>query len=286
MSVQIVTDSTCDVPPNVAAALGITIVPVYINIGEKSYLDGVELTRREFFTNLASYPSTPTTAAPSVGTFTAVYQQLADRGATEILSLHIASKLSATYNSARLGAAEVAGTAVTLFDTQQITMGSGLLVIAAAEAAAAGKSMPEIVAMLQSQVDRTYIFAALDTLQFLRRSGRVSWSQFGLGTLLRIKPILSVHAGKVAMAERVRTRKRAVARLVSIAEAHHPFERLALLHTNAPKAAQELQLRLQHVLPDGDLAGKRPLRMEITPAIGAHVGPGAVGFAFIAQEGV
>ncbi len=301
MSIHIVTDSTCDVPAEVAEALNITVVPVYINIGKASYLDGVDLSRREFFTNLASYPTMPTTAAPAVGTFTAVYQQLADQGATEILSLHIASALSATSNSARLGAEAVEGITVTIFDTQQITLGSGLLVIAAAEAAADGKSMPEIVKMLESQVCRTHIFAVLDTLEFLRRSGRVSWAQFGLGTLLRVKPILTVHAGEVLVAERVRTQKRAAARLINIAEKYHPFERLALLHANAPEAAQKLQTQLQHLLPDGkQMFGKRlprvqletvghedgPLQMEITPAIGAHVGPGAVGFAFIAQEGV
>lgn len=277
MTIRIVTDSACDVPAAIAAALNITVIPVYINVGEKSYLDGVELTREEFFANLADYPVVPTTAAPSTGAFTAVYQQLVAEGATEIISIHIASKLSATYNAARLGAQEVTGATVTLFDTEQITMGAGLLVMIAAEAAAAGHSVPEIMTMLQERVGRTHIYAALDTLEFLRRSGRVNWAQFGLGTLLRIKPVLYVHAGEVTVAARVRTFSRAVEQVISMVEACGALERVAVLHTQNLEGVKTLQAQAAHLLA----AEQTPIVMEITPAIGAHVGPGALGFAFI-----
>lgn len=276
VSVRILTDSTCDVPLDVAQALGVTVVPVYINIGDKSYLDGVDLSRREFFTQLPTYESFPTTATPSSGTFAESYRQLAAEGATDIISMHIAADLSSTINAARLGAQEVPEVNVVLFDTQQITMGSGLQVIAAAEAAAAGASATEINDSLISLRAKTRIYALLDTLEFLRRSGRVSWAQFGLGSLLRIKPVMTVHAGEVEVIERPRTRKRALRRVISLVEEQSPIERIAVLHANNLELAVELQQSAQHLFPDG----AEPLFVEITPAIGAHIGPGAVGLAF------
>ena len=279
MTIRIVTDSACDVPPDIAAKMGITIVPVYINIGDQSYLDGVDLSRREFFVNLPAYDLFPTTAAPASGTFTSVYQQLADEGATEILSLHIAASLSNTYNAARLGAEDVQGARVTLWDTKQITMGSGLQVIVAAEAAAAGRSIAEILTLLQEKRSKTRIYAVLDTLEFLRRSGRVSWTQFGLGTLLRIKPVLEVFEGDVIMNDRVRTSKRAQLRLIELVEAQQPLERIAVLHANNLQEAQRLQKQAAFLFPPE----QELIFMEITPAIGSHIGPGAVGFAFISE---
>ena len=279
MTIRIVTDSTCDVPLDIAEKLAIKVVPVFINIGDQSYLDGVDLSRREFFVNLPDYDSFPTTAAPASGTFTAIYQELVEEGATEILSLHIAANLSNTFNAARLGAEDVQGATVTLWDTKQITMGSGLQIMAAAEAAAAGSSMAEILTMLEEKRSKTRIYAVLNTLEFLRRSGRVSWTQFGLGTLLRIKPVIEVHASDVIMKERVRTSKRAARRLIELVESQQPLERIAVLHANNLEAAQRLQEQIAHLFPpDQDV-----IFMEITPAIGSHIGPGAVGFAFISK---
>ena len=279
MTIRIVTDSTCDVPPDVAEKMNITIVPVYINIGDRSYLDGVDLSRRDFFVNLPNYDTFPTTAAPASGAFTSVYQQLADEGATEILSLHIAANLSNTYNAARLGAEDVRGARVTLWDTKQITLGSGLQVMVAAEAAAVGCSMAEILTLLQEKRAKTRIYAVLDTLEFLRRSGRVSWTQFGLGTLLRIKPVLEVYEGEVIMNDRVRTFKRALLRLIELTGAKQPLERIAVLHANNLSTAQRLQLQAAFLFPPE----QEVIFMEITPAIGSHIGPGAVGFAFISE---
>jgi DegV family protein with EDD domain len=279
MTVRIVTDSTCDVPPDVAEKLGIKVVPVYINIGDQSYLDGVDLSRREFFINLPNYDSFPTTAAPASGTFTSTYQELVEEGATEIISLHIAASLSNTYNAARLGGEDVQGASVTLWDTKQITMGSGLQVIVAAEAAAAGNSVAEILSILEEKRPKTRVYGVLDTLEFLRRSGRVSWAQFGLGTLLRIKPVLEVYESDVIMNERVRTLKRATRRLIELVEAQQPLERIAVLHTNNLEMAQRMQEQATYLFPPGQPV----IFMEITPAIGAHLGPGAIGFAFISK---
>ena len=280
MTIKIVTDSACDVPEAVAAELGITIVPVYINIGEESYREGVELSRHTFYQQLSGYRQYPTTAAPSVGAFTEVYERLAQEGATEILSLHVASSLSAVYNAARLGAAAQNAVPVTLFDSQQITLGAGLLIILAAEMAAAGSGMAEILSMLNERVDRAYVFGMLDGLEALRRSGRVSLMQFGLGTLLQIKPVMVIHQGVVSVAAKIRTRKRSIQHALAMVAGFGPFERLAIIHVHAPEAAAMLRRQAAHLFPKGHA----PLTAEITPAIGIHLGLGAVGFACITKK--
>jgi len=277
MSIKIVTDSACDVPPAIAAELDITVVPVYINVGEQSYLEGIELAREEFYRNLAIYDPYPTTAAPATGAFAEVYERLTAAGATRILSIHLASSLSATYNAARLGAEVAESAPVTLFDTEQITLGAGLLVLTAAEAAAAGCSIDEILAMLKERVARTRVFGMLDTLESLRRSGRVSWAQFGLGTLLQIKPVMMIWKGEVEVVARVRTSKRSMQQMLQMLEAYSPFERLAVIHVDAAVSAKQLRERAEHLFP----AGSDLLTTEITPAIGTHLGLGAVGFACI-----
>jgi fatty acid kinase fatty acid binding subunit len=279
MTIRILVDSTCDVPPDVAERLGIAVVPVYINVGDESYLDGVDLTRREFYENLPGYDLFPTTAAPSPVAFTAAYQKLVEDGATEILSLHIAANLSNTLNAARLGAEEVEGAEITMWDTQQLALGSGLQAIIAAEAAAEGCTMPEILALLTEKRNKTRIFAVLDTLEFLRRSGRVSWTEFGLGTLLQIKPIVQVYAGEITIVEKVRTTKRAIPRLIQLVASYGPLDRVVLEYAGSLETAERLRKDAAHLFPSDAEA----LIMELTPAIGSHAGPGVVGLGFIAK---
>ncbi len=280
MSIRILVDSACDVPAEVAARLGICIVPVYINIGDRSYLDEVELTREEFFRNLPAYEQFPTTAAPATGAFTAAYQALAAEGATEILSVHIAASLSNTYNAARLGAEDVQGEVeISLWDSQQLAMGAGLQAIVAAEAALEGRTMAEILALLAEKRAKTRIYAMLDTLEFMRRSGRVNWAQFGLSTMLRIKPIVQVYGGEVSVVERIRTTARAVPRLVELVEEQGSVDRIAVLYAGSLPPAQKLYEHAEHLFAKDDAT----IFMEITPAIGAHAGPGAVGLAFISK---
>ena len=249
MTIRILVDSTCDVPPDVAQRKGIAVVPVYINVGDKSYLDGVDLTRQEFYENLPGYATFPTTAAPAPGAFTAAYQALVEDGATEIISLHIATKLSNTLNAARLGAEEVEGARITMWDTQQLALGSGLQAIVAAEAAEDGCSMQEILTLLEEKREKTRIFAMLDTLEFLRRSGRVSWTEFGLGTLLRIKPIVQVYAGEVTVIDKVRTTKRAIPRLVQLVESYGPIDRIALEYAGSLDTAERLRQEAKDLFP-------------------------------------
>lgn len=280
MTVRIVTDSTCDLPPSLAQQHGITVLPAYVNIGEASYRDGVDLSRRDFYRQLPGYKSPPTTAAPAVGAFAEVYDGLAAEGASEVLSIHLAASLSGMLNAARLGAQVAEKVRVTVFDSQQITMGLGFMVLQAAEAAKAGHTVPEIVSQLQETVGRTHVFAALDTLEFLRRSGRVSWAAFGIGTLLRIKLIVHVFEGEVHSLEKVRTFSRAQRHLLEHVRKLGPLQQIALLHTANPDGAQQLQEAAQALVPEG----YDPVSVEVTPTIGAHVGPGALGFACVARQ--
>lgn len=281
MTIRIVTDSTCDIPKETADEYGIVVVPAYVNLAGRSYLDGVELTREEFYRQLPDFDSPPSTAAPAPGAFTDAYNQLADLGATEVLSIHISSTLSGILNAARLGAEATDALKVTLFDSRQLTMGLGLQVIAAATEITAGRSMAEIVAMLDEQIERTFVIGLLDTLEYLRRSGRVNWAEFGIGTLLKIKPLLRVHSGNVEMLERVRTSRRALDRFLNIVAELGVLERMALLHTHATD--EELKIfreKTQFLVP----VGETPLAVELTPALGAHLGPKGLGIACIVKN--
>jgi len=280
MPLKIVTDSACDVPPEAAEALGVTIVPVYINIGEEGFREGVDITKDEFYRNLSSYRVYPTTAAPAIGAFTEIYEELAAAGATEILSIHLADSISATCNSARLGAEAAQGVSVTVYDSRQITLGAGLLVVTAAAAAAEGKSLAEIVTLLDERVTRSRVFGMLDNLEALRRSGRVNWAQFGLGTLLRIKPVMMIQADDISVVAKIRTRTRALEQTIQMVSEFSPFERLAIIHVQAAEAAEELRQQAENLFQ----TEHPPFIMEVTPAIGVHLGIGAVGFACVAAH--
>ena len=276
MTVKIVTDSSCDLPADLVARCGITVVPLYINIGKRSYLDGVEMTHAQFYESLPHFEAQPTTSVPGPGQFVQAYEQLAEAGASEIISVHIGSGLSAMVAVARLAAEEVKSVPVTIFDAGQITLGTGLLVLAAAKAAAEGQPAGDILATLEDQASRTHCIAALDTLEYLRRSGRLSRFQSSLGSVLQIKPLLRMHAGEFEM-ERVRTRNGASARLLALLAELAPFEKLALVHTHAPEKVHALRQQASHLFPDGE----EPMVAEVTPVIGAHIGPGAAGFVAI-----
>jgi DegV family protein with EDD domain len=276
MVVRIVTDSTCDLPAAIIAQYGIHVVPLYINVGKQSYLDGIDMRRDEFYTRLPSFDSHPTTAVPSIQRFRTAYDALADESASAVISIHISSALSAVTDVARVAADETKSVPVTVFDSQQLSLGTGFLVELAAKMAAAGSDVEEIMAALNAQTQRSYVFAVLDTLEFLKRSGRMNKYLAGLASLLQVKPILTMHQGKPG-SERVRTRDRALKRVVELLAAVGSIERLAIVHSHAlPERLAELRAMAQPLLPSAEIWTE-----EITPVIGAHIGPGAVGFAVI-----
>jgi DegV family protein with EDD domain len=280
MTIGIVTDSTCDLPQEIIQALGITVIPLFINIGDKGFLDGVNISRREFYTNLPKYSTHPTTGTPGTDAFLRAFKALVARGCTEILSIHISRSLSAAVDVARTAAEEFREAPVTVRDGGQLSLGTGFQVEVAARMAATGKSMAEILKALEDLMSRTFVTARLDTLEFLRRSGRMNRFMAGLGSLLQVKPILTMKNGHPA-SERVRTAARAEARLVEMLESFLPIEQFALLHTNAAREADAFLKRVARLLPAVQVHS-----MDITPVIGAHIGPGAVGYAIISKNPV
>jgi DegV family protein with EDD domain len=278
MSIKIVTDSTCDLPASVIAENGITVVPLYINFGKEGYLDGVELSRQEFYQRLPDSDPFPTTAAPGTEVFRQTYDQLAAKGATQILSIHISPSLSATLSIAQLGAQETQTVPVTPFDSGQLSLGLGFIVLTAAHAAAAGRPLNEIIDLLREMTSRTHVVAALETLEYLRRSGRMNRAVASLGNLLQIKPLLRMHNGNPT-AERVRTNKGATKRLIRYLSDLAPLEQVAFVHAQAPNRAEALRQQVKHLLPGGAVP-----TVEITPVLGANLGPGAVGFACVAAR--
>jgi DegV family protein with EDD domain len=279
MTVRIVTDSTCDLPQDVLHEYGIKVVPLYVNFGPRSYLDGVELSRRQFYEMLPGSDIFPTTAVPGLPAFSKVYEDLADQGADQVVSIHIASSLSATCDVARKATEQTKAIPVTVFDAGQVTVGTGLAAIAAAEAAREGQSVSDIVSMLEDMAPRIHSYAALDTVEFLRRSGRLSAIQYGLSTILDIKPLIMVHNGELG-SERVRTGNGCIERMIELVSDLGPLEQLALVHTNAPERAEQLYEQARHLFPSDE----SPLSVEVTPIIGAHVGPNAVGLVAVAKR--
>lgn len=277
MSIRIVTDSTCDLPARIVSKLGIGVLPLHIHMGDREYLDGVDLTRDEFYAKLPVIKDYPTTAVPSYQKFHALYDALADEGASEVLSIHIASTLSAITDIAKTAASETTSVPVTVLDSRQLSLGMGFLVETAAEQANAGKSVKEILVSLEEQIMRTHVWAALDTLKFLRRSGRMNSIISATGELLQIKPILKMYNG-IAGAEKVRTRTKAINRLVDRLKAYSPFEKIAFLHSGVLEYAQALRDEVQDFLPDKEIWIE-----VINPVLGAHLGPGVVGFACISN---
>jgi DegV family protein with EDD domain len=279
MKIRIVTDSTCDLPKSLMDQYDITVIPLHIQQGDNAYLDGVNLTREQFYAQLPGFKPSPTTAAPSPEIFKLAFEKLADNGAKAILSIHISESLSATINSARIAAEQFARIPVTVLDSSQLSLGMGFIVEKAAQMIQVGKQMEEIVSSLHEVMKRTYVFASLKTLEYLRRSGRMHFALARLGELLQIKPLLHMNQGKPT-AHRARTQRRATERLLEWLREYAPYERLAIVHAGVPEEAKAMLERIKDFLPNG---GDVPI-MQITPVLGAHLGVGALGFACIAKE--
>ena len=279
MTVSIVTDSTCDLPQSVVAQEGIHVVPLYVNVGDRSYLDGVDLSRQAFYSQLPSYPVSPTTAAPGIEIFKRAYDDLAEDGATGVVSIHISQSLSNTVDVARLAAQETTSVPVTVVDSGQLTLGVGLAVVAAARAAQAGASAEGVVSLVEDQVSRTWVFAALHTVEFLKRSGRLTKFQFSLASVLRILPLLKMHEG-VAEMEKARTWSKAVQRVIQLGTELGPLENLAVVHTSAPERAESVCELARSLVPQD----VEPLYGQVSPVIGAHIGPGTVGLVCVTKK--
>jgi len=274
LSIRVVTDSSCDLPQSLVDALRIEIVPLTIRFGDEEFVDREELGTDEFWYRLEHSKLLPETAAPSPGAFEAKFRDLLARGATGIVCVNLSSHLSATMQAAQVAAAAVANDIpVQVIDSQSASMGLGNLCLTAARRAADGDSLESIVNEVVNRRDRTKLFATLDTLEFLKRGGRVGNARALLGTVLSIKPVVELREGVVEEAGKVRTRSKAL-KLLAAKASEGKIEHLAVLHGNAPDLDELLDL-LEPVFPRDDI-----ITGVVGPVIGTHAGPRVVGVTF------
>ncbi len=277
MRTGIVTDSTSDLPPELVKQLGIVVVPALVILDGREYVDGVNLSRQEFYQRLPALRAV-STAAPSIGDFQRAYRQLFEAGATRILSMHVAASLSAICQVASMAAQEFAGR-VEVVDSGQLSFGLGLQVLAAAEAARRWESLEAIHQAIRSTRQRLWVRAALDTMEYLRRSGRVSNVVARWGGALHLRPLIELRDGVVKAIGLVRTPSQAEAWLARDLRSHPRLERLAILHTGAEARAQRFLERMRWEL--GDRWPEESWLINVTAVIGAHLGPNGLGYAAV-----
>lgn len=274
-NVKIVTDSLADIPAHLAKELDITQVPCIVRFGDEEFRDRVDLTPTEFYRRLVASPMLPTTSQPSVGTFEQAFRQVGQKS-NEIVSIHVIGDLSGTLNAARLATKNLPDLKIELVDSRQVSMGMGWLAILAARAAQEGQTLQQIRTLVEDAIPRVHIIGMLDTLQYAQRGGRLGKGQALVGTLLNVKPLLSVVRGEIVPVENVRTLKRALERLVEIVLTSGPIQDLSVIHAAAPNYAEQLHEVLAETFPEDHI-----LMSETGPVLGTHTGPGSVGIAWI-----
>lgn len=277
-NVRVVTDSACDLPQELADELGIEIVPLAIRFGDTELIDREQLGTAEFWRRSDASPTLPETAAPSPGQFEAAYRKLAAQGADAVCVVSLSSELSATMQSAQLAANAVSGDIpVEVVDSRSATIGEGLIAIAAARAAREGLDLAAVVARARSAAARTHVWGALDTLENLRKGGRIGGAKAMLASVLSIKPIIEVRDGRVEEGGKQRTRTKALAFLVDKVRDAGPLESLAVMHADTADVG-DLVARLQPFAPGDIVVG------DIGPVVGSHTGRGTIGVVFQVPE--
>jgi DegV family protein with EDD domain len=270
-SFAVVTDSTADLPDEWRARYGIEVIPLKVIFGNETFRDRVDMSDDEFFRRLAAATKLPTTSAPSPGEFAEAYQRLAENH-DGCISIHLGSQLSATAEAARIGAQQVQGFNVEVVDSQTVTMPIAFLCKVAAESS----TLEEASAAVASRVPKARVLALLDTLRYLEMGGRLNRAQAMIGTMLDLKPLLLVADREIKPVERVRTRSRAITRMVEYFRGELPVEHVAVMHAQAPDEADEVAARLLAELPGQDVViGK------IGCVLGTHTGPKALGVVYI-----
>jgi DegV family protein with EDD domain len=278
MKIGVVTDSTADLPAYLVEQHGIRVVPSVLVLEGKEYVDGSGISREEFYTRLPSLRTPPTTAAPSIGDFLTPYRSLVSDGCDHILSIHAASQLTTIVNIARQAAEEFPGR-ITCVDSGSLSLGLGFQVLAAAEEAEMG--LQAALAAIGSTRARLRVHAALDTMEYLKRSGRVPGAIAGLGDYLSIKPMIELKDGEVKPIGAARTTGQADERMLNLLLETGELERLAILHTNSEARARKL---LDQLMQKARMAVPRDiLFVNVTSVIGTHVGPNGLGFASVGK---
>jgi DegV family protein with EDD domain len=276
MSVVVVTDSTADIAPELIEELGIHLVPLKVIFGEEEFVDGVTIQAPEFYKKLESSDVFPTTSQPSPGEFVAKYEEIG-ADIDGIVSIHISSKLSGTYDSAMRASEQLAGEGpeIRVIDSLSSSMGTGLTVLAAARAAREGASLDEVAALAGDLISRTHVLFLLDTLEYLKRGGRIGTAAAFIGTLLKFHPLLGIVDGEVAPIARPRSKQKGVTALLSRLEAVGTIDQAAVIVANDQATANDLAMQVANItgldVPPSSMIG---------PVIGAHCGPGLVGVAY------
>jgi len=275
MTVRVVTDSACDLPEPVAREFGIEIVPLSIRFGDEEFVDRRDLTPSQFWSRVAASPVLPQTSAPSAGAFEEVFRKLVDEGTTGIVCINLSARLSATLQAAEIAAKSLEGLCpVEIVDSQSVTLALGNLCLAAARRAAAGADVVEVARHARDLRGRTRLYGALDTLENLKKGGRVGGLQAMLGSMLAIKPIVHLQDGEVEPAGRVRTRSKALRFLVDKVKEEGTVENLGVLHGAAPDV-EELLSMLDPLYSRDEI-----VVADVGPVIGTHAGPGVIGVTY------
>ncbi|MDQ2717002.1 MAG: DegV family protein [Chloroflexota bacterium] len=278
MAVHIVTDSTADIPRELAETLGITVVPLTVFFGNEAYLDGVELESAEFYRKLQASKELPRTSQPAPASFQETYKRLIEEGADAILSVHLSSNLSGTYQSACTARDslpdELKKVPIDVIDSRSISMAMGMSIMHAAEDARQGQEIEEIKAHMLDRLARTHILAVLDTLEYVRRGGRIGTASAMLGNMLSFKPIISVKDGVVVPVERPRTRNKAYERLAQLMRDSGKVEEIYLAESTGD-VGEQLTQALKAVY-----SGAIP-RYKLGAALGTHTGPGTAAITYI-----
>ena len=271
MTVKVVTDNTADLPPQIAEELGITVVPVYVRFGEEVYRDGVDITGDEFYRKLVESQVHPTTSQPTPLDFANVYSKLS-READDIVSIHVSSKTSGTYNSALQGR-ELAetGNYIEVIDSLALSMGLGLIAMAAARLAKAGESLQTVTEEIKQVIPCIRLLGVFDTLKYLLLGGRISKAKALLGSVLGVKPLITMRDGELFPAGRARTRAKGIERLFELVKNALDIQEVAIVYSTTPDEASSLRERIASIFDR-----KRIHTARLGPALGVHAGPGTL----------
>ena len=273
MAIKVVTDSTSDLPPELAEELDIAIVPLNVMFGTETYKDNVDLTADEFYERLQTGDVLPKTSQPSPGDFVQVYDEVG-KDADGILSVHISAKVSGTYNSAVQAVGETAATCpIEVVDSNLFSMALGVVAVTAARAARDGATLEEAREAAMGAIGRARCIAMFDTLEYLAKGGRIGKARAMVGTLLKFKPMIQARDGEIHELAKPRTNAKAVAKLKQIARGFAPAEAVCVMYSTTPDMAQQVADDLSDMLPDGT----EPIITRFGPVIGTYAGPGAVG---------
>ena len=283
MAVKLVTDSTCDLPKELAQRWQITVVPCNVHFGDEVYKDGVDMGPDEFYSRLVASPRLPTTAQPSVNDFHQIYGPLTDAG-HDVVSIHLSAKFSGTLNSATQAREALQTTRggsgrIEIIDSRTASTGLGLLVLAAAQMVKEGATSDEVVERVRVLLPQTHCYFLVDTLEYLKRGGRIGKASAFLGSILSIKPILMIRDGEAHPVERPRSRDRGLTRLVEIARGLAPAKYLSIVYSTTPGEAESLRASLSDLVPED-----RTVVSRFGPVVGTYLGPGAVGVGVLSDS--